>query len=43
LIIAEGIETPEEFETLERLGVCWGQGFYLAPPGPLADHGPVHR
>ena len=43
LIIAEGIETPEEFDTLERLGVCWGQGFYLARPGPLADHGPVHR
>ena len=43
LIIAEGIETPEEFDTLERLGVCWGQGFYLARPGPLADHGPIHR
>jgi EAL domain-containing protein (putative c-di-GMP-specific phosphodiesterase class I)/CheY-like chemotaxis protein len=43
MIIAEGIETAEEFDTLGRLGVCWGQGFYLAPPGPLADHGPVHR
>ncbi len=43
LIIAEGIETLEEFDTLGRLGVCWGQGFYLARPGPLADHGPVHR
>ncbi|HEX4983614.1 MAG TPA: EAL domain-containing response regulator [Ilumatobacteraceae bacterium] len=43
MIIAEGIETLEEFETLGRLGVCWGQGFYLAPPGPLADHGPVRR
>ena len=43
VIIAEGIETLEEFDTLERLGVCWGQGFYLARPGPLADHGPVRR
>jgi EAL domain-containing protein (putative c-di-GMP-specific phosphodiesterase class I)/CheY-like chemotaxis protein len=43
VIIAEGIETAEEFDTLERLGVCWGQGFYLARPGPLADHGPVRR
>jgi EAL domain-containing protein (putative c-di-GMP-specific phosphodiesterase class I)/CheY-like chemotaxis protein len=43
MIIAEGIETAEEFDTLGRLGVCWGQGFYLARPGPLADHGPVHR
>ena len=43
LIIAEGIETLEEFDTLGSLGVCWGQGFYLARPGPLADHGPVRR
>ena len=43
VIIAEGIETLEEFDTLGRLGVCWGQGFYLARPGPMADHGPVHR
>ncbi len=43
VIIAEGIETLEEFDTLGRLGVCWGQGYYLARPGPLADHGPVHR
>jgi EAL domain-containing protein (putative c-di-GMP-specific phosphodiesterase class I)/ActR/RegA family two-component response regulator len=43
VIIAEGIETMEELDTLGRLGVCWGQGFYLARPGPLADHGSVHR
>jgi EAL domain-containing protein (putative c-di-GMP-specific phosphodiesterase class I)/CheY-like chemotaxis protein len=41
MIIAEGIETPEEFDTLGRLGVRWGQGFYLARPGPLADHAPA--
>jgi EAL domain-containing protein (putative c-di-GMP-specific phosphodiesterase class I)/FixJ family two-component response regulator len=43
VIIAEGIETPEQFDTLASLGVCWGQGFYLARPGPVADHGPVRR
>jgi EAL domain-containing protein (putative c-di-GMP-specific phosphodiesterase class I) len=34
-IIAEGIETEEEFETLRGLGVAFGQGFYLGEPGPL--------
>jgi len=33
-IIAEGIETQGEFDTLRALGVPFGQGFYLAPPGP---------
>ena len=34
-IVAEGIETPEELETLVSLGVPFGQGFYLGKPGPL--------
>lgn len=34
-IIAEGIETPEELDTLVSLGVAFGQGFYLAEPAPL--------
>ena len=34
-IIAEGIETKEEFDTLRGLGVSCGQGYYLAVPGPL--------
>jgi EAL domain-containing protein (putative c-di-GMP-specific phosphodiesterase class I)/AmiR/NasT family two-component response regulator len=34
-IVAEGIETAEELETLVALGVPFGQGFYLAEPGPL--------
>jgi EAL domain-containing protein (putative c-di-GMP-specific phosphodiesterase class I) len=34
-IVAEGIETEEELTTLQRLGVRYGQGFYLARPGPL--------
>jgi EAL domain-containing protein (putative c-di-GMP-specific phosphodiesterase class I) len=31
-LIAEGIETAEELETLRRLGVQYGQGFLLALP-----------
>ncbi len=34
-IVAEGIETNEELETLLALGVRFGQGFYLAEPAPL--------
>lgn len=34
-IIAEGIETRAELETLRSLGVAYGQGYYLAPPAPL--------
>jgi EAL domain-containing protein (putative c-di-GMP-specific phosphodiesterase class I) len=36
-IVAEGIETHGELETLRALGVTHGQGYYLARPGP----GPV--
>ena len=40
LIVAEGIETRHELATLQRLGVEFGQGHYLAPPAPLApSHG----
>lgn len=34
-IVAEGIETAAELETLLALGVRHGQGFYLSRPGPL--------
>jgi EAL domain-containing protein (putative c-di-GMP-specific phosphodiesterase class I) len=34
-IIAEGIETKGEFDTLLELGVPYGQGFFMAKPGPL--------
>jgi EAL domain-containing protein (putative c-di-GMP-specific phosphodiesterase class I)/AmiR/NasT family two-component response regulator len=34
-IVAEGIETAAELETLLALGVRYGQGFYLSRPGPL--------
>lgn len=34
-IVAEGIETAEEFDTLRRIGVAYGQGYHIARPGPL--------
>ena len=34
-IVAEGIETVGELETLRRLGVRYGQGFHLGRPAPL--------
>ena len=33
-IIAEGIETAPESETLVGLGVEYGQGYFFSPPGP---------
>lgn len=33
-LIAEGIETRQELNTLVALGVPYGQGFYIARPGP---------
>ncbi|QJR37665.1 sensor domain-containing phosphodiesterase [Gemmatimonas groenlandica] len=35
-VVAEGIETDGEMETLRRLGVQRGQGYLLGKPGPLA-------
>ncbi|MGH2631294.1 MAG: EAL domain-containing protein [Actinomycetota bacterium] len=34
-LVAEGIETQGELDTLRELGVAYGQGFFLAEPGPL--------
>jgi len=31
-LIAEGIETPRELETLRSMGVPWGQGFLFGRP-----------
>jgi EAL domain-containing protein (putative c-di-GMP-specific phosphodiesterase class I)/CheY-like chemotaxis protein len=43
LIIAEGIESEREKETLSGLGITLGQGYYLAYPQPLADPAPVEQ
>jgi diguanylate cyclase (GGDEF)-like protein len=34
VIVAEGIETPDDLVVLHDLGVRYGQGFFLARPGP---------
>ncbi|MGH2676029.1 MAG: EAL domain-containing protein [Actinomycetota bacterium] len=34
-VVAEGIETEAELETLQRLDVSYGQGYLLARPSPL--------
>jgi len=34
MVIAEGVETAEEYETVKQIGVHLVQGFYLHPPGP---------
>jgi EAL domain-containing protein (putative c-di-GMP-specific phosphodiesterase class I) len=40
--IAEGIETTDEYDRLRDLGVRYGQGYYLARPGPLPDRALIH-
>jgi EAL domain-containing protein (putative c-di-GMP-specific phosphodiesterase class I) len=38
VVIAEGIQSKDEYETLSELGVRWGQGYYLARPvDPYAE------
>ncbi|HEX8453068.1 MAG TPA: EAL domain-containing protein [Longimicrobium sp.] len=34
-VVAEGVETAGELDTLVRLGITCGQGYYLARPAPL--------
>jgi EAL domain-containing protein (putative c-di-GMP-specific phosphodiesterase class I) len=34
-VVAEGIETAAELDTLRALGIRWGQGFYLGRPALL--------
>lgn len=37
MIVAEGIETEQEFEMLQQLGVDLGQGYLLGRPASLGD------
>jgi EAL domain-containing protein (putative c-di-GMP-specific phosphodiesterase class I) len=36
-VVAEGIESQAELDTLLELGVVVGQGFFLAEPSPIGD------
>ncbi|HXM78801.1 MAG TPA: EAL domain-containing protein [Thermoanaerobaculia bacterium] len=39
--VAEGIETPEDLEECRRLGIPYGQGFYLGVPEEIPAAGPA--
>jgi EAL domain-containing protein (putative c-di-GMP-specific phosphodiesterase class I)/DNA-binding response OmpR family regulator len=39
--VAEGIETPEDLEECRRLGIPFGQGFYLGVPEEIAASTPA--
>ncbi|HET6818716.1 MAG TPA: EAL domain-containing protein [Mycobacteriales bacterium] len=36
-VVAEGVETEEQAETIRRLGATYGQGFLWSPAVPLAE------
>jgi EAL domain-containing protein (putative c-di-GMP-specific phosphodiesterase class I) len=36
-VVAEGVETWAELDTLRALGIRWGQGFYLGRPTALTE------
>ncbi|HEV2907088.1 MAG TPA: EAL domain-containing protein, partial [Actinomycetota bacterium] len=38
-VVAEGIETQAEVDALRDLGVSYGQGYFLARPGPIPPNG----
>jgi diguanylate cyclase (GGDEF)-like protein/PAS domain S-box-containing protein len=38
-IVAEGVETEEQYEALRALGCRWAQGYHLGRPAPLAALG----
>src|SRR5271163_4171486 len=37
-ILAEGIETQEDFDQALTLGASLGQGWFFSEPGPLVSH-----
>jgi EAL domain-containing protein (putative c-di-GMP-specific phosphodiesterase class I)/GGDEF domain-containing protein len=40
-VIADAVETAEEFAALRRMGVTYGLGFHIGRPGPLPEAAPV--
>jgi EAL domain-containing protein (putative c-di-GMP-specific phosphodiesterase class I) len=36
-VLAEGIESSEQYEALRALGCDYGQGFFISPPMDLAE------
>lgn len=36
-IVSEGIETKEQYETMNELGICYIQGYYFSKPLPESD------
>ena len=43
VIVAEGIETPDELRVLRSLGISYGQGYYLGRPASLPLFAPAPR
>jgi len=41
--VAEGIETPEDLEECRRIGIPYGQGFYLGVPEEVPAAAPAHQ
>jgi EAL domain-containing protein (putative c-di-GMP-specific phosphodiesterase class I)/DNA-binding response OmpR family regulator len=41
--VAEGIETPEDLEECRRLGIPYGQGFYIGVPEEVPATGPARE
>jgi EAL domain-containing protein (putative c-di-GMP-specific phosphodiesterase class I) len=39
MVVAAGVETEQEVETLRRLGIDHAQGNHLARPGPIPNGG----
>lgn len=37
-VVAEGIETADELDTLRAMGINLGQGYYLGRPAPIGQH-----
>ena len=42
-VVAEGVETPEQLDSLKSMGCDQYQGFHFSPPLPAADFGALMR